>query len=490
MDIFFSDLSCSPPNSFQKIESLGILNFVPMDWMALISITQKKVSVDGEKNYKNLNSNKIIELIKSKTEELFKTDSSHLFNFRQENDRVSMMLIPIRSNSHYKVFFVCISDSETYHENTLQSFGIIIKLLYENILINNVKFQEDNYLANILNSTDSVVISTDLEGVITTANSAALKFYRTKQMIGKNISDFFQNKDNKSKAVIAQVASSNKCVRFKELLLTTHRGRQHVVNFSVSPLHNSKNYVVGVVIIGSDITAKRVLERQLEQLKQFALLGEVAAGVAHDIKNPLMSIRGCSKILQKTLHERLDCQEYLEPIIQQVDRINEVVEQLLAYGRIAEESNYTIVDINEILEKSINVIHFHRNLKHIVVEKQLAEELPFVQGHNVQLQQAFINILINAVQAIKQEGTITINSRYIESEKSILISISDNGEGIKAKDIKIIFRPFYTTKQPSRGLGLSIVDRVIKAHRGKIVIHSKFNIGTTFDVLLPCEARR
>jgi len=488
--MYFPDLSCNPSHTFRKIAALQISNIVPIDWMSLITITPKKIVIDGEMHYTDVDSQQVIDLLKKDTEQLLLPNTGRLYSLQQSRKNLSVMIVPIRSQDFFRVYFACATFTKEYDTNNLFIMNMIMGIMYENVLLSNAKFQEENYLANILNSTESVVISLNLQGEITTANTAALKLFQEKMVMGKHISELFEpHISDAICASVTQVGFSNSIVHFKDTLATTKSGNSHVLNIAFSPLHDSKKRVVGVVMIASDITDKRVLEKQIEQLKQFAMLGEVAAGVAHDIKNPLMSIRGCSKILRKQLSEQSDCLEFIDPIIQEVDRINEVVEQMVSYGRITEENTYTLVDINEVLEKSINVMRFHRDSKQIVIKKDLSRNIPFVRGHNVQLQQAFINILINAVQAIADEGTIKIKSEYVTGKKSIRVSITDTGKGIESKDLDNIFRPFFTTKQPTRGLGLSIVERVIQDHNGKIAITSLVNKGTTFNVILPCQSK-
>lgn len=199
-----------------------------------------------------------------------------------------------------------------------------------------------------------------------------------------------------------------------------------------------------------------------------------------------MSIRGCAKVLLKELSGQSDSIKFLNPIIQQVDRINEVVNQMISYGHSMQESVYTLININQILEKCINIIHFHKGSRNITIKKEF-QIVPFLRGNNTRLQQAFLNILMNAVQAIDNDGIITIKTFRAENKNGIFVSISDNGIGIASRDIKKIFRPYYTTKQPTRGLGLSIVQNVIKEHKGKIAIHSVLHEGTIIDVFLPCS---
>ena len=486
--MYFNDLSCNPQNTFRKMESLQILKMIPIEWMALISVSHKKLAVDGEINYNQINSQAIIARLTSDKEKLFLTETASLWDCQIDNGNCSTMIIPIRSQSHYKVFFVCAYPSGSYSHAHLATMDLVMTLLYENILLRNQNFQGENYLANILDSSESVIISTDPNGQVTTANRIAQKLLGTKSIVGKPLSSLLPNETGHNLyEMITQVAFSNKNIRYNNILLKTRSGRNRVMNISINPLYDSKKNIVGVLFIATDVTKRRIMERQIEQLNQFAVLGEIAAGVAHDIRNPLMSIRGCSKILIRELSHQPHYLEFLEPIIQETNRINEVIEQMIAYGRIAEETNYSLININEVLSEAINVAHFHKNSKTISLQKDLADNIPLMRGKNVELKQAFINILINSLQAINGDGIISVRSLYDENKKEIQVSITDNGVGIEQAEMKNIFRPFYSTKHPTGGLGLSIVNRVIKEHQGKIVINSKVAVGTIFEVLFPCR---
>ncbi len=221
-------------------------------------------------------------------------------------------------------------------------------------------------------------------------------------------------------------------------------------------------------------------------MRQFVLLGELAAGVAHDIKNPLMSIRGCARLLEKNMIGHSYEMEFLRPIITEADRINEVIEQMLSYVYLTKEDSYDLVDLNAILDKCLNVIRFHKKTKQVILEKKLDPEIPFISGNNVELQQAFVNILINAMQAIEEEGRVVVETRYQKETDEIKITIADTGAGISPENMGRVFRPFFTTKKDGNGIGLSIVERVIKKHGGKIQLSSSPDVGTEFMLYLPC----
>jgi len=368
---------------------------------------------------------------------------------------------------------------------------VLIGIYYENVLLHNTIVQETNYLHSVFNSTESGIISIGLDGKVTTANKAASEIFSVPcdKLIGDKDYTFLTRDESKTLILegVDYVIKNNKNYFVKKVLFIGKDSKKRAVNLSMMPLNNSKKKVVGVVWVISVISNKQVLEKENEQIKQFASLGELAAGVAHDIKNPLMSIRGSARIIQKKLCKATNYAEYkefIEPIISEVDRINEVIEQMLSYRIMTEEVNYKLVNIAEVLDKCCNVINFHKESKYITIEKDYSNNLPLIKGNNVHLQQAFINILLNAVQAIKTEGIIKINS-YVDNEKNLIVAIHDNGIGIDSNNLEEIFYPFYSTKENGTGYGLSIVKRAIKKHKGEIFVKSKRDEGTTFVVTLP-----
>ncbi|QNB45019.1 PAS domain S-box protein [Thermanaerosceptrum fracticalcis] len=486
--MYYKDVSCYAQNSLKKIEGLGLGEIIPVDWMAIITVSKRgRLIFEGEIDYSNIGPY-LHEYLKTHMAEIYRINDVSLAANNNERESLDIILSPIREEENYKVFFVVAGKNLRYREKDLKIVRFTTKIVYENVLLNNEIVQEKNYLRNIFDSTESAIISIDLQGKITTANKAVKAVFgiEPEKIVGNNYERYLGGKARKVlEEGMSYVQEHNNSFLAREILFTNKFRGKIVLDIAFTPLNDSKKNVVGIVLIIRDVTNKRVLERELEQLKQFAILGELAAGIAHDIKNPLMNIRGCARILEKSLLHQPGCQEFLEPIIHEVDRINEVVEQMLSYVDITKQNSYALLNINEVLNKCYNVILCHKESKHIVIERDLASELPLIRGNNVQLQQAFVNILLNAVQSIEKEGMIRIISSDISGEKRILISIIDNGIGISPREIGKIFAPFYSTKKNGTGLGLSIVEKVIKEHKGEIKINSKCNQGTRVDVFLP-----
>lgn len=487
--MIYSDVSCNIENTLKKLINLDFYKTLNVDYFALITMTRYgKVLIDGDINYSNVDDSIIVKLVQEKSNELYKLEDGKIYKFINDKKALDVIVVPIRVQKNYKVFSISCSLEKKYTEKDLSIMKFVTKVTYENVLLDNEVIKERNYLQNLFDSVDSFIIGIDLEGKITSANRGTFGMFGVKpdEVVGKNYSDFLTEKSNiKIQHTIMKVINKNKSYSGKEEIFSNINHEKKYINLTISPIDNNKGEVVGVVIIGTDVTKKKIYEREIEQLKQFALLGELAAGVAHDIKNPLMSIRGCARILEKKMLDDPKCREFIEPIIYEVDRIDEKIKQMLSYSFITQEELYSLLDINEVLEKCFNVVGFHKESKYISIEKKFSNNLPLIRGNNVQLQQAFLNILFNAVQAIEEEGTICIESRNIKDEKKVLVIISDNGKGISNDEIEKIFQPLYSTKSRGTGLGLSIVKRVIEKCGGNIIVNSKDDEGTKFKVYLP-----
>lgn len=487
--MIYSDVSCNIENTLKKLINLDFYKTLNVDYFALITMTRYgKVLIDGDINYSNVDDSLIVKLVQEKSKELYELEEGKIYRFVDDKKALDVIVVPIRVQENYKVFSICCSLEEEYTERDLSIMKFVTKVTYENVLLDNEIIKERNYLQNLFDSVESFIIGIDIDGKITSANRGTFGMFGVKpdEVVGKNYRDFLTEKSNiKIQKTIMKVINKNKSYSGKEEIFSNINQEKKYINLTISPIDNNKREVVGVVIIGTDVTKKKIYEREIEQLKQFALLGELAAGVAHDIKNPLMSIRGCARILEKKMSDDPKCGEFIEPIIYEVDRIDEKIKQMLSYSFITQEKLYSLLDINEVLEKCFNVVGFHKESKYINIEKKFSNNLPLIRGNNVQLQQAFLNILFNAVQAIEEEGTICIESRNIKDEKKILVIISDNGKGISNDKIEKIFQPLYSTKSRGTGLGLSIVKRVIEKCGGSIIVNSKANEGTKFKVYLP-----
>lgn len=232
-----------------------------------------------------------------------------------------------------------------------------------------------------------------------------------------------------------------------------------------------------------DITQQKRLQQELIQSEKLAGIGTLASGIAHEINNPLYGIIGTAEIMLEEGLKSKNFKEYTKDIIDYAQNAAEIIKDLTNYSR-TEERAAERINVIDIIENSLKLAKRGMNFDEIRVRK-VYDELPLVEANVNELQQVFLNLLINAVQAMKGKGLLTILTR--QNERNALIAISDTGFGIERKNIEAIFNPFFTTKEPGKGtgLGLSIVYQIVYSMGGRINVGSQIGKGTTFSIILP-----
>ncbi|MBK9247325.1 MAG: PAS domain S-box protein [Ignavibacteria bacterium] len=237
-----------------------------------------------------------------------------------------------------------------------------------------------------------------------------------------------------------------------------------------------------------DVSEQRALTDRMVQADKMVLLGQLSAGVAHEIRNPLAAINLNLQVLQRKIAPETADAVYVQTAIQGVERIAKIVEATLDFSRPA-VTNVQVEDVNLLIRSSLELTRSTFSRKTISINVSLAEDLPQVALDAKQIQQVLINLLTNAADAIRAKGQITIQS-YRElitrrGDQFVVIAVTDTGIGISEDDLTKIFNPFFTRKAEGTGLGLPITQRIIHQHSGSIDVESTIGIGTTFYVKLP-----
>ena len=331
---------------------------------------------------------------------------------------------------------------------------------------------------------DYALITTNLLNKITYYGIGAVELFDWKKdMILEDISTLFlgKNKDTMTSRIKKSIAASG---RFEEEILLERGSKAFSSILTVSTLVNNKNKRSGYVYIIRDITENKKLQKQMIYNEKMAAIGQLAAGVAHEINNPLLVILGRLDMLDMNETKLSnDVSKTIETVKTQAKRMRVIVDRLLSYSR-KKAVRMDTIDVNEILKTIAPLVAYYPEFQKIVWKEQLADHLPKVRGDFNQLQEAFLNICINACQAMPNGGSLTIESNYIE-ESLVAVKINDTGVGIKQEHIAKLFTPFFTTKDNGTGLGLAICHNVINAHSGSVVVDSQPEKGTTFCIKLP-----
>ena len=260
---------------------------------------------------------------------------------------------------------------------------------------------------------------------------------------------------------------------------------------SAYPIQGGREVAAQAIILARDITERRMLEASLSQSEKLAALGQLAAGLAHEINNPLTAIVANVQLLMMTTDSRDSRFESLALIRQASDRAVKVVGNLLNFAR-QEQYEFRPTDLNASLHSALELVRHQYLIAQVKVHRDLAPELPPAFVSQDHLQGVWLNLLLNARDALtaragdQKERCVWVSTRQ-RDENLLEVTVRDNGIGIAADQLNRIFEPFFTTKDPGKGtgLGLSTSYQVIKQHGGEILVDSELGIGTTFSVLLP-----
>jgi two-component system NtrC family sensor kinase len=243
-------------------------------------------------------------------------------------------------------------------------------------------------------------------------------------------------------------------------------------------------------------------QSQLIQAEKMVAVGQLAAGVAHELNNPLGGILGYSQFALEKINQKPISQfdqedtesflQYLKDIEQQTKRCRAIIQSLLKFSRASRKEEFEPTDVNSVLKETFIFIKHQVEKNRVRLVENLVEFLPLINGQPSQLQQVFTNLILNAVQAMPEGGTLTIHSRTKEDHQAIEISFTDTGAGIPEENLSKIFEPFFTTKKVGEGtgLGLSVSYGLIKNHGGEIKVQSQKGQGTTFTVILPVKEEK
>jgi two-component system NtrC family sensor kinase len=347
---------------------------------------------------------------------------------------------------------------------------------------------EERYRA-ILERMEDSYSEVDLAGNITFINSAACRHlgYSTEELLGMSYKSF--TAEDYIKPIfrifnaIYRTGVPNKGFRWK---IIRRDGSHWFIDASASPLRNDKGEIIGFSAVGRDITERLKMEEQLIVADRLASIGQLAAGIAHELNNPLTAVIGFSDLLlERDLPA--DVKDDLETVNREAKRTVNIIKGLLAFAR-EQRIEKSLVDINSIIQGALRLRSYEQRVSNIEVNARFAPALPQVMGNTVQLQQVFVNIVVNAEQAMIEahgRGKLTIVTERVGD--IVRASITDDGPGINPDNMKQLFHPFFTTREVGKGtgLGLSICHGIVTEHGGNLYAESELGKGATFVVELP-----
>ncbi len=354
-----------------------------------------------------------------------------------------------------------------------------------------VKTQQ-KYLLNILNDTLDGIISLDANDRIMTWNRGAelIYGYKASEIVGKHLDILIPANLKKEGELekIRQIIKDKGFLRHYETQRITKEGKRIIVDITRTVIKNDEGVIVGFSAIVKDITERKDFERRLMQTEKLTTMGQIAANIAHEIKNPLMGISGSVQVLMKRFKSYPTVWDTLSKIFEQVQRLDSTLKGLLSFAR-PQTPHFSKGHVNEILDQVLFFISQQAKIKNIGIIKEFSDDIPSISLDPDQIKQVFFNIILNAIQAMPEGGQLKIStfSSNGSGKNSVRVTVTDTGPGI-SNDLKDeIFKPFFTTKSKGTGLGLVISRNIVKVHRGSIDFNSETDKGSTFEIKLPVE---
>jgi two-component system sensor histidine kinase PilS (NtrC family) len=355
---------------------------------------------------------------------------------------------------------------------------------------------------DIVQSLDSGLLTIDSRGKITSFNKTAHRILRldSDEMEQNHIQQIFPDIDKTLFGMEGNSPKANPYQRY-ETTFSDKTGKTLFLGFSVSPLRDNDDRVTGKTFIFQDITTFKEMEEQIKRSDRMATIGQFAAGIAHEIRNPLTSLSGSIQVLKGELKLKGANRHLMDIILRESERLNNLITDFLLFAQPA-KANKEKMDIGKMIDETLELFKNSPGQNQSVkIVKNLEKEI-VVLGDQHQLKQLFWNLFINAAQIMPNGGELkvkleTVNTdgtsgRFQGSERRdmtpfVKISVSDTGNGINPDEKEKIFEPFFTTKEGGTGLGLAIVHRIVENHDGFISVNSQRNKGTTFEIFLSME---
>jgi len=354
-----------------------------------------------------------------------------------------------------------------------------------------------SYTDNILASLVTGIVTVDLDGRVVTLNPAAelLTGFFKGEVASRYCTEVFAHTPELSD-ILMETLASRAPISSVNLTLRRRNGGAVPIEFSTAPLKGGEGKDLGVVGVFRDLTHVRQLESDLRRSDRLAALGTLAAGLAHEIKNPLTSLLTFSRHLERRFDDPHFREKFQSVVPRELERINGIVERLLELARPA-RMTFTLVRLPALMDSVVELYANQLEARQIEVAREYARDVPPVQADQEALYRVVVNLVANAIDAMSEGGRLTLRAGWSEGgdpllpsrrrapDRRVKLEVGDTGPGISASESDRIFNPFYTTKEGGTGIGLALAHKIVQDHGGTINFRSDRPRGTTFTVVLP-----
>ncbi len=356
------------------------------------------------------------------------------------------------------------------------------------------------FYKSIIQNINFGLITIDLKGEITFANKSAAHLLKTRveDLLGRNITSCFADA-TEGENFRELISLPGKEINEREYRFAQKDGNSIIINLNAAPLHDLNNDFEGMVLLFRDMTEIHQLRNQVERMERLALLGELSAGIAHEIRNPLAGIKTAAQVLEESFSQDDFQRQLTGRIVREVNKANNLLTDFFKFARPTRPKP-DFHNLEMIVDSVYLLLAPRLKSRNIKFQEEFGDSIPQVYVDESQIEQVVLNLFLNAIDAMEEGGVLSVATTKKElvlvgkeenraNEASevqyVVVKISDSGSGITEEQMPRIFNPFYTTKSDGLGLGLSICSRLVEENHGKISCRSTPGEGTTFEIALP-----
>jgi two-component system sensor histidine kinase HydH len=342
----------------------------------------------------------------------------------------------------------------------------------------------ENYAQQVVSSMANGLLSIDTDGRIISYNSVAVQLLGLEKSTirAMNLTSVIDFQSSGIQQTLDQLRTTHE----REILFQKSNGEIMPLSISTSPVIDENGTNSGAVVVIRDLREIKRLEEKVRRSEKLAAIGKLAAGISHEIRNPLSSIRGFAQFLRHALKDKPQEREYTEVMIKEMDRINRVVSDLLSFaGHDVVEPAPT--DVTELVEHVIRLVEPETQEKKVEIHSSVVSGLDEIPLDAYKITQVLLNLILNALQ-FNNEGNIRVTAELDEENSQLIFQVEDDGPGIPPENKEKVFDPFFTTREKGTGLGLAIVHKIVESHRGEIWVDSPLpgkNEGCRFTIAIP-----
>ena len=328
-------------------------------------------------------------------------------------------------------------------------------------------------------SVGSGFLTLDSELNISHCNSSASRILDDHMLLGRSLKDVFPHLAQE----LRKRGRLEEPLRFEESFVN-YRDDKLILECIVSSIEDTDDNSLGFVVMFQDLTEIKRMEFNMRQQEKMAAVGQLAAGIAHEIRNPLASISGSIQMLSSADFSEDESQRLMKIVVKEIDRLNNLINEFLEFVR-PDKMKEDVISVPEIMRDVLEMVAMNKNLPAEVEQVVEISTTAMILGDEAKLKQALLNIVINAYQAMESSQAKQLHVKCYEEKGELVLKIQDKGMGMDENNLRRLFEPFHTTKSKGTGLGLAITHRILENHQAKVFVESTQGEGTTFTIKFP-----